>query len=170
MTLFLVQEVVPLSTEAPIPPVLLITDGSCLGNPGPGGWAAILRSGGHEKVLTGSDAATTNNRMELTAVVQGLRALTRPCAVTLKSDSQLVIKAFADGWLDKWQHNGWRSTNRSPVQNQDLWQAILDAAAAHAIQPQWVRGHDVDPDNLRVDRLAQRAARAGAAPTPRRSL
>ena len=139
-----------MSTDAPMPPVLLITDGSCLGNPGPGGWAAILRSGDHEKVLTGSEAATTNNRMELTAVVQGLRALTRPGAVTLKSDSQLVIKAFADGWLDKWQHNGWRSTNRSPVQNQDLWQAILDAAAAHTIQPQWVRGHDVDPDNLRV--------------------
>ena len=153
-----------MSTDAPMPPVLLITDGSCLGNPGPGGWAAILRSGGHEKVLTGSEAVTTNNRMELTAVVQGLCALTRPCAVTLKSDSQLVIKAFADGWLEKWQHNGWRSANRSPVQNQDLWQAILDAAAPHTITPQWVRGHAVDPDNLRVDRLAQGAARTMTSP------
>lgn len=153
-----------MAAPAPRPAVLLITDGSCLGNPGPGGWAAILQSGAHERVLTGSDPATTNNRMELTAVVQGLRALTRPCAVTLKSDSQLVIKAFADGWLAKWQHNGWRSADRRPVQNQDLWQAILDAAAPHTIQPQWVRGHDVDPDNLRVDRLAHGAARGTAPP------
>ena len=148
------------------PPVLLITDGSCLGNPGPGGWAAILRFGTHERVLTGSDPNTTNNRMELTAVVQGLAALTRPCAVTIKSDSQLVVKAFGDGWLDTWQRNGWHSANRKPVQNQDLWQAVLAAAAPHAIETQWVRGHDVDPDNLRVDRLAQGAARAGAVVAP----
>lgn len=153
-----------MAAPAPRPAVLLITDGSCLGNPGPGGWAAILQSGRHERVLTGSDPATTNNRMELTAVWQGLAALTRPCAVTLKSDSQLVIKAFADGWLAKWQHNGWRSADRRPVQNQDLWRAILDAAAPHTIHPQWVRGHAVDPDNLRVDRLAQSAARGTAPP------
>ena len=144
-----------------LPAVLLVTDGSCVGNPGPGGWAALLRFGARERVLTGADPATTNNRMELTAVWQGLAALHRPCAVTLKSDSQLVVRAFADGWLTRWQANGWRGSNGRPVLNQDLWAAILAAAAPHTLTAQWVRGHATDPDNLRVDALAQEAARTG---------
>lgn len=143
------------------PAVLLVTDGSCPGNPGPGGWAALLRFAARERILTGSEPATTNNRMELTAVHQGLAILTRPCAVTLKSDSQLVVKAFAEGWLVRWQQNGWRGSNGQPVANQDLWQAILDAARPHTLTPQWVRGHATDPDNLRVDQLAQAAAHRG---------
>ena len=149
-----------------LPAVLLVTDGSCLGNPGPGGWAALLRFGARERVLTGADPATTNNRMELTAVWQGLAALNRPCAVTLKSDSQLVVRAFADGWLVRWQANEWRGSNGRPVLNQDLWAAILAAAAPHTLTAQWVRGHAADPDNLRVDTLAQEAAHAGLSVSP----
>ncbi len=145
------------------PAVLLVTDGSCLGNPGPGGWAAILRSGAHERVLTGADPATTNNRMEILAVVQGLRALTRPCTVTVKSDSQLVIKAISDGWLTGWVAHHWQTASRKPVANRDLWEEYLAAAAPHTVTGLWVRGHDVDPDNLRVDALAQAAARGQTA-------
>jgi len=147
------------------PSVILVTDGSCLGNPGPGGWAALLQTAGVEKVLTGSDPQTTNNRMELTAVLRGLQALRRPCAVTLIADSQYVLKGLTD-WLPRWQAAGWRTAARRPVENQDLWEALAAALAPHTITPQWVPGHTGHPLNARVNALALAAARQ-AAPTVR---
>lgn len=142
------------------PAVILVTDGSCLGNLGPGGWAAILQAQGTEKVLTGSDPQTTNNRMELTAVLRGLQALRRPCAVTLVADSQYVLKGLTD-WLA-----GWRTAARRPVENQDLWEALAAVLAPHTVTPQWVPGHTGHPLNERVNALALAAARE-AAPTVR---
>ncbi len=147
----------------PLTPVLLVTDGACLGNPGPGGWAALLQAGTADKVLTGSDPATTNNRMELMAVLMGLRALRRPCAVTLISDSQLVVRGLAE-WLPRWQANGWRTAARRPVENRDLWEALAAALAPHQVTPQWVPGHAGHPLNERVNTLAQAAARQALAP------
>ena len=144
-----------------MPDVVLATDGSCLGNPGPGGHAALLQCAGAERVLTGSDPATTNNRMELQAVLAGLRALTRPCQVTLITDSQLVAKGITE-WVARWQQNGWRTTKRTPVEHQDLWEALLKALAPHTLTVEQVRGHAGHPLNERVNTLAQAAAAQGA--------
>ncbi len=146
--------------DAP-PAVVLVTDGSCLGNPGRGGWAALLRCGSAERVLTGADLATTNNRMELQAVLAGLRALKRPCRVTLITDSQLVAKGLTE-WVARWQQNGWRTTKRTPVEHRDLWEALVAALTPHTFTVEQVRGHAGHPLNERVNGLAQVAATGGA--------
>ncbi len=137
--------------------VEIYTDGACLGNPGPGGWAAVLMSGGHRRELSGGEAATTNNRMELAAAIAGLKALKRPCEVTLYTDSRYVKQGMTE-WVARWQANGWRSANRRSVENQTLWQALLDAAAPHRIRWEWVRGHSGVAENERADELARAAA------------
>ncbi|TFZ08080.1 ribonuclease HI [Ramlibacter humi] len=136
-------------------PVVIYTDGACKGNPGPGGWGVLLRSGATEKELYGGELGTTNNRMELTAVIQGLAALKRPCQVTLYLDSQYVLKGITE-WLAGWKAKGWKTAGKTPVKNAELWQR-LDALAhqgGHVIDWQWVRGHAGDPGNERADALA----------------
>ncbi len=140
-------------------PVVIFTDGACKGNPGPGGWGAILVIGAHEKELSGSERLTTNNRMELGAVIGGLSALTRPCPVTLYTDSRYVIDGITK-WIFGWQKNGWKTAARKPVLNADLWQELLVAARPHRIDWQWVKGHAGHPGNERADRLASAAADA----------
>jgi ribonuclease HI len=146
--------------------VQIFTDGSCKGNPGPGGWAALLRLGKHEKELSGGDAHTTNNRMELTAAIRGLEALTEPCAVELYSDSKYVLDGITK-WAEGWQRRGWINASKKPVRNPDLWHELIEASAKHAITWYWVKGHDGHPENERVDRLAceqaERQARERAA-------
>ena len=137
--------------------VELFTDGACKGNPGPGGWGALIRAGEHEKELSGGERLTTNNRMELTAAIEGLNALTRPCAVTLSTDSRYVMDGLTK-WIKGWQRNGWRTADKKPVKNADLWQALLAAAAPHRIEWVWVKGHAGHPENERADRLASDAA------------
>lgn len=143
-------------------PVRAFTDGSCLGNPGPGGWGALLfftnQDGEHEKELSGSEADTTNNRMELTAVIRALEALTRPCLVDLWTDSQYVKNGFTEGWLAKWKKNGWKTAAKKPVKNQDLWQELDGLMARHQVNWHWVKGHAGHPENERVDDLARSAA------------
>lgn len=138
--------------------VELFTDGACLGNPGPGGWAALLRHGGREKLLSGGEPCTTNNRMELTAAVEGLRALREPCWVDLYTDSHYLKNAFTEGWLEGWRKRGWRTKEGTPVKNQDLWQALLEAMEGHEVRFHWVEGHSGHPENERVDREARRRA------------
>jgi ribonuclease HI len=138
--------------------VALFTDGASLGNPGPGGWAALLRYGRRERLLSGGEPCTTNNRMELKAAVEGLLALKEPCEVDLYTDSQYLERAFAQGWLERWQKNGWRRAEGGPVKNQDLWQALLKAMAPHRVRFHWVKGHAGHPENERVDREARRRA------------
>ena len=137
--------------------VEIYTDGACKGNPGPGGWGVLLKSGTTVKELYGGERLTTNNRMELMAVIQALQALKRPCAVTLHVDSQYVLKGMTE-WLAGWKAKGWRTSTKQPVKNQELWQALdeLVNGAGHAIQWRWVRGHDGDPGNERADLLANR--------------
>jgi ribonuclease HI len=149
-----------------LPRVDLWTDGACSGNPGPGGWAALLVFNGHERELSGGERSTTNNRMELMGLLEGLRALTRPVAVTVHTDSAYLEKAFTERWLDRWQANGWKTSGRKPVANRDLWEALLEAAAPHRIALRRVRGHAGVELNERVDRLAV-AARDAAAARPR---
>ena len=132
----------------------LWTDGACSGNPGPGGWAALLRMGAHERVLSGGEPVTTNNRMELRSVVEGLRALKRPCRVRVHVDSSYVKNAFTNGWLDRWQRNGWRTSAKQPVKNRELWQELLEEASRHAIEWVKVTGHAGVELNERVDQLA----------------
>ncbi|MXO58076.1 ribonuclease HI [Altererythrobacter salegens] len=141
--------------------VEIFTDGACKGNPGPGGWGAILRRGAHEKELSGGEAATTNNRMEMTAVIRALEALKEPCDVNLHSDSRYVIDGMTQ-WIAGWQRRGWISASKKPVLNADLWQEMLDAAAPHRIRWIWVKGHAGHPENERADRLASAAAEAVA--------
>lgn len=140
-----------------IPLVEIATDGACKGNPGPGGWGAIIRAGSRERELSGGAAMTTNNRMELTAAIEALSALTRPCRVTLSTDSRYVIDGLTK-WIHGWQRSGWKTADRKPVKNADLWRALLDAAQPHRIVWTWVKGHAGHPDNERVDRLASNAA------------
>ena len=140
-----------------LPDVEISTDGACKGNPGPGGWGALIRMGAHEKELSGGEAPTTNNRMELTAAIEGLNALTRPCAVTLSTDSRYVMDGLTK-WIKGWQRNGWRTADKKPVKNADLWQALIAAAEPHRIKWVWVKGHAGHPDNERCDRLASDAA------------
>ena len=137
--------------------VEIYTDGACKGNPGPGGWGALLKSGSTEKELYGGELGTTNNRMELMAVIQALEALKRPCAVTLYLDSQYVLKGITE-WLPGWKAKGWRTAAKQPVKNVELWQR-LDAAVSgtgHVIDWRWVRGHNGNPGNERADALANR--------------
>lgn len=131
----------------------IFTDGACKGNPGPGGWAALLRMGRHEKELSGGDPATTNNRMELTAAIKALEALIEPCAIRLHSDSKYVLDGITR-WVHGWQKNGWKNASKQPVRNADLWHELIAAARPHAIEWVWVKGHDGHPDNERVDALA----------------
>jgi len=141
--------------------VKLITDGSCLGNPGPGGWACILRSNGHEREMYGYAPHTTNNRMELMAAIEGLNALKRPCRVTLSTDSRYVMDGLTK-WIHGWRKNGWKTADKKPVKNAELWQALIDAAAPHRVEWVWVKGHAGHPDNERADKLASDAAFAAA--------
>ena len=134
--------------------VEIYTDGACRGNPGAGGWGAILVYKGHEKELSGGEAMTTNNRMELTAVIEALAALTEPCEVTLTSDSKYVIDALSLGWAKGWQARGWKKADKSPALNPDLWERLLPLVGKHRLTYVWVKGHDGHPYNERCDRLA----------------
>jgi ribonuclease HI len=131
------------------------TDGACKGNPGPGGWGAYLRFGDHERDLYGGEAQTTNNRMELTAVIEGLRALNRPCTVRLHVDSTYVMNGITQ-WMPGWKRNGWRTASKQPVKNADLWRELDAELARHEITWIWVKGHAGDPGNERADRLANK--------------
>ena len=139
--------------------VEIFTDGACKGNPGPGGWGALLRMGRHEKELSGSDPATTNNRMELTAAIRALQALIEPCRVTLHSDSKYVLEGITR-WVHGWKKNGWKTAGKKPVQNAELWHELIAAASRHEVEWVWVKGHDGHPENERVDALACAAAEA----------
>lgn len=134
------------------------TDGACLGNPGPGGWAALLRCGAQEKMLAGGEAATTNNRMELFAAIAALEALNRPCEVALTTDSQ-YLRHGIEQWLPRWRANGWRTADKKPVKNQDLWERLAQAAARHTVSWHWVRGHTGHAENERVDFAAREQAK-----------
>jgi ribonuclease HI len=137
--------------------VELFTDGACLGNPGPGGWGALLRFGTREKELSGGEAQTTNNRMELMAAIAGLEALKRPCTVVLTTDSQYVKKGVEE-WMARWRANGWRTSDKKPVKNQDLWERMSAALTGHRVTWHWVKGHAGHAENERVDVLARDAA------------
>jgi ribonuclease HI len=135
--------------------VAIWTDGACSGNPGPGGWGAILRYGGHERELCGGEALTTNNRMELSAAIAALEALSRPCRIELHTDSQ-YLRGGVTAWIHNWKRNGWRTADKKPVKNDDLWRRLDEAAQRHAIDWRWVKGHAGDEMNERADALARR--------------
>ena len=137
--------------------VEIFTDGACKGNPGPGGWGAVLRMGATEKELSGGEPLTTNNRMEMTAVIEALKALKRPCQVKLSTDSRYVMDGLTK-WIHGWQKNGWRTADKKPVKNAELWQALIAATAPHRIVWEWVKGHAGHAENERADRLASDAA------------
>ncbi|MHA6316711.1 ribonuclease HI [Altererythrobacter sp. CAU 1778] len=139
--------------------VEIFTDGACKGNPGPGGWGALLRLGKHEKELAGAEADTTNNRMEMRAVIEALNALIEPCEVSIYSDSKYVIDGITK-WVDGWKRRGWTTASKKPVRNADLWHDLIEAANPHRIEWNWVRGHNGHEENERVDRLASDAADA----------
>ena len=134
--------------------VTLYTDGACSGNPGPGGWGAILEYGGAEKELSGGEDSTTNNRMELTAVIRGLEALKEPCTVELYSDSKYVIDALQKGWAKGWRARGWIKSDKKPALNPDLWQRLLELTQTHQVHCHWVKGHADNPKNNRCDQMA----------------
>lgn len=136
-----------------LPEVEIFTDGACKGNPGPGGWGAILRSGGKERELSGGEALTTNNRMELMAAIEALKALKKPCHVQLYTDSNYVRDGITK-WIHGWRRNGWKTSDKKPVKNAELWQALVDASAPHRIDWHWVKGHAGHPENERADALA----------------
>ena len=138
--------------------ILIYTDGACSGNPGPGGWGALLLYGEQQKAMRGGEASTTNNRMELMAAIRGLEALTRPCQVKLYSDSAYLVNAFNQGWLKNWQRNGWKTAKKEPVINQDLWQRLLELSEAHIITWIKVKGHSDNEFNNICDRMAVEAA------------
>ncbi len=142
--------------------VELFCDGACSGNPGPGGWGAILRFEAAERELSGSEPHTTNNRMELMACIAGLDALKEPCRVRVTTDSQYLAKAFGDGWLEKWQKNGWRTSSKQPVKNRELWERLIELSRKHRLSWHWIRGHAGHAENERCDALAV-AAREKAA-------
>ncbi len=135
--------------------IQIYTDGACKGNPGPGGWGALLVAGSTEKELFGGEANTTNNRMELTAVIQALAALKRPCQLVIHTDSQYVLKGITE-WMVGWKAKGWKTASRAPVKNVDLWQALDAATTQHQIEWRWVKGHSGHPGNERADQLANR--------------
>ena len=134
--------------------VTIYTDGACSGNPGPGGWGAVLRYGAHELELSGGAAETTNNRMELTGVIEALRRLKEPCAVELYSDSKYVVDALSKGWAQSWQKKGWIKSDRKPALNADLWETLLTLSARHELRCHWVKGHAENEYNNRCDALA----------------
>jgi len=137
------------------PDVVIYTDGACRGNPGPGGWGAILMSSGHEREICGGELATTNNRMELTAAIEALNALKRPCRVELHTDSQYVRNGISE-WLRIWKARGWRTTSKGAVKNEDLWRRLDEARARHEVDWRWVKGHSGHPLNERADALARK--------------
>ncbi len=139
--------------------VIIYTDGACSGNPGPGGWGALLRHNGKEKELSGGEAHTTNNRMEMMAVIEAIRAIKKPCLLKIHSDSALIINAMTKGWIESWQAKGWKKTDKKPVENQDLWLELLEVIGAHQVEWIKVKGHSGIPDNERVDQLAVQAAK-----------
>ena len=139
--------------------VVIHTDGACEGNPGPGGWGALIDRDGSIEELSGGEHATTNNRMEMTAVIRGLKSLIEPCEVTVHSDSRYVIDGMTK-WVAGWQRKGWISASKKPVRNEDLWHELIEAAKRHRITWEWVRGHDGHVENERVDRIASAAADA----------
>ena len=132
----------------------IFTDGACSGNPGPGGWGAILRYGNHELELSGGDKSTTNNRMELTAVIEVLKRLKEKCSVTIYTDSKYVADAFLQGWIWNWEKNGWKKSDKKPVLNPELWQTLLTEIRKHDYKIVWVKGHAGHPENERCDKLA----------------
>ena len=140
------------------PRVEIFTDGACSGNPGPGGWAAILRAGAREREISGGEIATTNNRMEITAAIRALRSLKHPSAVTLHTDSRYLLDGITL-WLSRWKANGWKTADKKPVKNAELWRDLDAAASPHAIQWRWVEGHSGHPENDRADALARAAIR-----------
>jgi len=137
--------------------VKIYTDGACSGNPGPGGWAAVLKYGEYEREISGFEANTTNQRMELTAALRGLAALKEPCSVQVHSDSAYLINAFEQKWLSRWQKNGWQSSQKKPVENRDLWVSLLELTAKHEVVWVKVKGHSGHPENERCDELARKA-------------
>ena len=140
----------------------IYTDGACKGNPGPGGWGALLKWGAHERELFGGERQTTNNRMELMAVIEALRALTRPMRVTVHTDSQYVQKGISE-WITQWKRRGWKTADRKSVRNEDLWRALDELAGSHEVRWAWVRGHSGHPENERADALANRGVPRGRA-------
>ncbi|MDA8427797.1 MAG: ribonuclease HI [Geobacteraceae bacterium] len=136
--------------------VEIFCDGACSGNPGPGGYGAILRYGGNEKEISGGAPDTTNNRMEMTAVIEALRQLTRPCRVCITTDSQYVVKGMTE-WVQGWQRRGWKNSKKEAVLNRDLWESLLEQSQRHTIDWKWVRGHAGHPENERCDQLAREA-------------
>ncbi len=147
--------------SAELSEVEMFTDGACKGNPGPGGWGVVIRAGAREKELSGGESPTTNNRMELLAAIQGLKALTRPCRVRLYTDS-IYVRDGITRWVHGWQRNGWRTADRKPVKNAELWQELIDAAAPHRVEWHWVKGHSGHAENDRADALACAAANQAA--------
>lgn len=139
---------------SPKPFVEMFTDGACSGNPGPGGWGTVLRCNGKEKELSGGEAQTTNNRMELTAVIEGLKVLNRPCDVKLTTDSKYVGDAIKLGWAKSWRANGWKKSDKKPALNADLWEELLPLLDIHNVEIVWVKGHAGHPENERCDTLA----------------
>lgn len=137
--------------------VTIYTDGACSGNPGPGGWGAILQYGAHEKELSAADPNTTNNKMELTAVIEALRLLKEPCTVALYSDSKYVIDGITKGWAKSWRARGWKKADKTPAKNPELWGALLDLLEIHTVTFHWVKGHADNPYNNRCDELAVQA-------------
>jgi ribonuclease HI len=148
----------PSASTSPRPVVVAWTDGCCLGNPGPGGYGAVLLSGGHRKELSGGYKRTTNNRMEILAVIRALEALKEPCDVTIRTDSQYVVKAMNEGWAENWKKRGWRTASKAPAMNPDLWEQMLRLRLRHNVRFEWVKGHSGVTENERADRLANAAA------------
>ncbi len=143
-------------TDAAKPTVVdIFTDGACKGNPGPGGWGVLLRYRGHEKEMSGGEPSTTNNRMELMAVIRALESLKRPCRIRLHTDSQYVQKGISE-WIHAWKQRGWKTADRKPVKNEDLWRRLDELAARHDVEWHWVRGHAGHDENERADELANR--------------
>lgn len=140
------------------PYVLIYTDGACSGNPGPGGWGALLTWNKQTKELSGGEPHTTNNRMEMRAIIEALKALNKPCNVEIRSDSALIVNAFKKGWVDSWIKRGWRKSNKKPVENQDLWKEMLEAMEPHDVTWTKVKGHADDERNNHVDGLAVQAS------------
>jgi len=134
----------------------IYTDGACRGNPGPGGWGAVLRAGSREREIMGAERSTTNNRMELTAAIEALRALKRPCRVRLHTDSQYLRQGITE-WINGWKRRGWKTAGRKPVKNQELWRTLDEETSRHEVEWIWVRGHSGHPENERADDLANRA-------------
>jgi ribonuclease HI len=137
--------------------VIIYTDGACSGNPGPGGWAALLEWKGKERVITGGAPHTTNNRMEMRAVIEAMKAVNQPCHIKIHSDSALIVNAFTQGWVDGWLRRNWKKANKKPVENQDLWEEMLTAMQPHDVEWVKVKGHADNERNNRVDRLAVEA-------------